>query len=183
MVEKSEAEKAADIIIAKRQRQGDDTTNIHMVPGGQSKDEDIVIECLGMFFNENEITKDAEPTTALNIEKDVLDRSSGFIVGRFGFEIDRRSKLVFEVTLDGVKMDDYGTNLPYMESSGVYDTTLFEYPGSAKANEDGEHNVHVKSGLITGIVENQLGLVDWAKVQAYSEADFTITLLPHKIVD
>jgi len=137
----------------------------------------------GMFFNENQITKDDEPQMLLEIEKDVLDRSSGFIIGRFAFEIEARSKIVFEVTLDGVKIDDFGTNLPYMETSGVYDTTLFKYPNSARANKDGVHKVHVKAGLITGIVESQADLIEWKAVEATSESLFFIKLLPHKIVD
>jgi hypothetical protein len=82
-----------------------------------------------------------------------------------------------------VKVDGYGTNLPYIFSSGSYDTTLIKYPNSAKANADGTHLLHVKTGLITGIVESQLGLIVWDTVKAITEADFRITLLPHKILD
>lgn len=139
--------------------------------------------CEGMFFNESSIDEDESPVTELTIEKDVLDRSSGFIVGRFNFDIENRSKIVFEVKVDGRKINDYGTNLPYMESSGKYDTTLFKYPNSAKANRDGKHKVHVKAGLIDGIVESQEGLIEWGSIQAISEVDFVINLLPHKIVD
>ncbi len=137
----------------------------------------------GMFFNENQITKDDEPQILLEIEKDVLDRSSGYIIGRFLFNITSRSKIVFEVTLDGVKIDDFGTNLPYMETSGIYDTTLFKYPNSARANKDGIHRVYIKAGLITGIVESQKDLIEWDAIENTSESLFFIKLLPHKIVD
>jgi hypothetical protein len=137
----------------------------------------------GMFFNENQITKDDEPQILLEIEKDVLDRSSGYIIGRFLFNIASCSKIVFEVTLDGVKIDDFGTNLPYMETSGIYDTTLFKYPNSARANKDGIHRVYVKAGLITGIVESQEDLIEWDAIENTSESLFFIKLLPHKIVD
>jgi hypothetical protein len=137
----------------------------------------------GMFFNENQITKDDEPQILLEIEKDVLDRSSGYIIGRFLFNIASRSKIVFEVTLDGVKIDDFGTNLPYMETSGIYDTTLFKYPNSARANKDGIHRVYVKAGLITGIVESQKDLIEWDAIENTCESLFFIKLLPHKIVD
>lgn len=139
------------------------------------------IECMGMYFNESSIDEDELPATELTIEKDVLDRSSGYIIGRFAFEIESRSKIVFEVTVDGRKVDDYGTNLPYMETSGNYDTTLFKYPNSAKANKNGKHKVHVKYGLIAGVVESQEGLIEWGDIQAIGEADFIINLLPHKI--
>jgi hypothetical protein len=165
-----------------------DTTDIDVEP--IILNDDPYLEIQGMFFNESEITKEEEPMEKLVIEKDVLDRSSGFIVGRFGFAIQNRAKIVFEVTVDGKKVDDFGTNLPYMENGGVYDTTLFKYPGSAKANKDGIHKVHIRAGLITGIVEGNtkgrnegLGLTKWGEVKAIVEKDFVIELLPHKIVD
>ena len=155
-----------------------DTTDIDVVP--IILNDDPYLEIQGMFFNEKQIVKDDEPATELTIEKDVLDRSTGYIIGRFGFAIQNRAKIVFEVTVDGKKVDDFGTNLPYMENGGVYDCPLFKYPNSAKANKKGAHKVHVKAGLITGGVDSQLGLVTWGKVKAITEADFVINLLPHK---
>lgn len=172
-----------------RERLGEnDTTDIDVVP--IILNDEPYLEIQGIFFNESEITKDEEPMEKLVIEKDVLDRSSGFIIGRFGFAIQNRAKIVFEVTVDGKKVDDFGTNLPYMENGGVYDTTLFKYPNSAKANKDGAHKVHIRAGLITGIVEGNtkgrnegLGLTKWGEVKAIVEKDFVVELLPHKIVD
>lgn len=178
---KSDAEWAAMIADEQRRRAEDDKTDINVVPidvPGEQK-----LEVLGLYFNESEITKDEEPAQELVIPKDVLDRSSGFILGRFKFEIPARSKIVFEVFVDGIKIDDFGTNLPYMESSGVYDTTLFEWPGSNKANRDGNHRVEIKAGLITGIVEKELGMVVWGKVKAVTHAVFNVKLLKHEIVD
>lgn len=139
------------------------------------------VDCLGMYFNETSIDEDENPSIDLTIKKDELDRSSGNIVGRFQFEIENRTKLVFTVTLDGRKVDDFGTNLPYMEHSGIYDTVLFHYPNSARAMKPGIHRVHVECGLIDGIVESKEGLVDWKPAQAKSVADFIIRLLPNEI--
>lgn len=173
---------AAKIAEEQRMRAENDTTDIHVVP--IELNDEPVLNVLGLFFNEyGGITKDMEPQPYIAIKKDVLDRSSGFIIGRFGFEIQNRAKIVFEVYVDGVKVDDFGTNLPYMESSGVYDTVLFKYPNSVKAMRDGNHTIHVQAGLITGIVEKELGLIEWGKVKAHTAADFTIKLLPHERAD
>jgi len=137
------------------------------------------ITCEGIYFNKSSIASDDEPFTNLVIEKDVLDRSSGNIIARFDFEIESKSKLVFEVFFDGIKLDEYGTNLPYMETSGKYDTVLFRYPNSAKANRAGVHKIHVKCGLISGIVEAS-EITEWKEVEAISEADFYIKLNPNK---
>jgi hypothetical protein len=40
--------------------------------------------------------------------------------------------------------------------------------------------VHVEYGMITGIAESQLGLLNWGKVKGATTADFLIRLLPHK---
>ncbi len=176
-----EAEMAIAEAYRKKLGENDDT-DIDVVP--IILNDDPYLEIQGMFFNEQGgFTEEMEPATELTIEKDVLDRSSKFIIGRFGFIIQNRAKIVYEVSVDGKKVNGFGTNLPYMESSGLYETTLFEYPNSAKANKDGKHKVHVKAGLITGIVEKELGLITWGKVKAITEADFVINLLPHKIVD
>jgi len=177
----AEAAEAARIAEEKRKREEDDKTDINVVPIILNDDPKLEVE--GMFFNESEITKDEEPAIFLEIEKDVLDRSSGFIIGRFKFEIQNRAKIVFEVFVDGVKVDDYGTNLPYMEKSGVYDTTLFQWPNSKKANKDGMHSVQVKAGLIAGIVEKELGMITWGKVKAVTSEVFRVNLLTHQIVD
>jgi len=166
-----------------------DNTDIDVVP--ILLNDEPYLEIQGMFFNEQGgFTEDMVPAEELVIEKDVLDRSSGFIVVRFGYAIQNRGKIVFEVSLDGKKLDKYGTNLPYMSNGGVYETTLFEYPGEAKFNKDGKHKVHVKAGVITGIVEGNtkgknegLGLKTWGQVKNIVEKDFVIELKPHKIVD
>jgi hypothetical protein len=169
------AEIAARIAATTAAEKEDDTTNITMVPVLTSSD--VSVQCMGMFFNmQGGFRAEDVPATALTITKDVLDRSSGFIVGRFKADIKDRSKIVFGVTVDGVLVDGFGTNLPYVFTSGTYDTTLFKYPNTAAASTPGPHQVHVKVGLITGIVEKQLGLVVWDSVKGISEADFTITL-------
>ena len=178
---KTQAERDAKLADAKRKRDENDNTNINVVP--IILDDNPVLEVQGMFFNKNQIAKEDEPQKELVIKKDVLDRSTGYIMGRFKFAIQNRAKIVFEVSLDGRVIEGYGTNLAYQESSGVYDTILFKYPNWAKANTDGPHKVHVKAGVITGIAEAQLGLVTWGKVKAITEADFTIKLLPHEITD
>jgi len=163
-----------------------DDTDIDVVP--IILNDEPYLEIQGMFFDEHQIPKDAEPSEVLVIEKDVLDRSSQFIIGRFGFAVQNRGKIVFEVFVDGKRVDGFGTNLPYVENGGVYDTTLFKYPNWVRANRDGIHKIHVKAGIITGIVEGNtngknegLGLVKWGEVKAIVEKDFIIELKPHKL--
>lgn len=187
MVCKSQAEIEAEKIIAKQKAKEaayaaaqaeNDNTDIRVAPIEVEGEPKVEIE--GLFFNEGQITKEDEPAVYLEVEKDVLDRSTGNFIGRFKFEIPARSKLVYQVFVDGEKVDGYGTNLPYMESSGVYDTILFRYPNSAKANKDGKHEVYVKAGVITAITESQIGLIDWGKVRGVTSETFVINLLPHK---
>ena len=163
----------------KRKRAEDDKTKINVVP--IEVQGDVALKVLGMYFNRIEIREEDEPSEFLTIEKDILDRSSGYILARFAFEIPARSKIVYEVFVDGVKVDDYGTNLPYLEKSGIFDTILFKYPNTAKANRDGTHVIFVRAGLIVGIVEKELGMVVWGKVKGYTEAEFKIKLNPHQI--
>lgn len=137
------------------------------------------IECEGIYFNEMSIESDKEPSQELTIEKYDLDRSSGQIIARFNYEIDSRSKLVFKVELDGVKVDDYGTNLPVVDESGNYDTTLFKWFNSAKANKLGKHKIKVTCGLIPNLVTESTDIV-WKEVQAISEANFIVTLVKNK---
>ena len=161
----------------------DDKTNIRVVPISVTDDGSTVL-LEGMFFDQwAGYTEEDEPAEELTIEKDRLDRSSGFIIGRFSYIIDARAKIVFRVSVDGKVLNDYGTGLPYGIGEGEYDTTLFKYPNSARANKDGLHKVHVEYALITGIAESALGLIEWGKMTAKGTADFTITLLPHKIRD
>jgi hypothetical protein len=159
----------------------DDKTNIHVVPISVTNDQSTV-ELEGMFFNQQAgFTEEDQPKQAITIEKDVLDRSSGYIIGRFRYKLDARAKVLYRVSVDGKVIDDYGSGLPYGSGAGTMDPTLFKYPNSAKANKDGTHQVHVDYALITGITESQLGLVEWGKFTAKGSADFEITLLPHKI--
>jgi hypothetical protein len=164
----------------------DDKTVIRVVPISVTNDDSTVL-LEGMFFDDwAGWTEEDEPEQALTIEKDVLDRSSGYIIGRFSFDIAARAKIVFRASLDGKVIDDYGTGLPYGIGEGEYDTTLFNYndvPNTAKANKDGPHKVHVEYALITGITESQLGLLEWGELKSKGTADFVITLLPHKITD
>lgn len=157
-----------------------DTTNITVVPIEVTGDTSQV-SLSGIFFNQNEIREEDEPAQALSISKDTLDRSSGYIVGRFKYKVDTRAKIIWQVAIDGRQIDGYGTGTPYGSIEGIYDTTLFRYPGTARANKDGPHKVHVEYGLITGIAENALGLLDWGKVKSIGSSDFTITLLPHTV--
>jgi hypothetical protein len=137
------------------------------------------VNTIGIFFNESSIESDKEPNTELTIEKYDLDRSSGFIIARFNYEVETRSKLVFTVTMDGKKVDDYGTNLPAIEGDGDYDTTLFKFPNSAWANKLGKHVIKVKAGLIDGLVEISEA-TKWKPAQAISEATFVINLVRNK---
>lgn len=136
------------------------------------------VTCEGMYFNkrDGDYTND-DPETEMVIDKAVLDRSTGMFLGRFDFEIEQRTKLVFTVEFDGVKVDKYGTNLPYQETSGKYTTILFKYPNSAKANKKGDHKVRVKYGLISGIIESKEDLVNWKDAEAVGEATFVIKLI------
>jgi len=175
----ADAAEAARIADEQRKRAEDDTTDLTMVPIITSGD--VKIECLGMFFNQSQITSEDEPAKEMTIEKDVLDRTPQFFIGRFKAEIKDRSKIVYEVFMDGRKIDGYGTNLPYIFTSGSYDTTLFRWPGSARANKPGQHIISGKVGLITGIVESQLGLLEWDKIKAVTEFRFAVNLLPNKL--
>lgn len=159
----------------------DDKTNIRVVPISVTNDSSSVL-LEGMFFDQwAGWTEEDEPAEELTIEKDRLDRSSGYIIGRFSYAIDARAKIVWQASLDGKVIDGYGTGLPYGIGEGEHDTVLFKYPGSAKANKDGVHKVHVDYALITGIAESQLGLLEWGELKAKGSADFEITLLPHKL--
>jgi hypothetical protein len=156
-----------------------DTTDIRVAPISVPNDMSAV-ELTGMYFNKPEIRLEDEPAQELVIEKDTLDRSSGHIIGRFEFKADARAKIVAKVFLDGKMIQEFGTNLPYETTTGTYDTVLFKYPNSARANTPGRHKVHVEYGMITGIAESQLGLLNWGKVKGATTADFLIRLLPHK---
>ena len=161
----------------------DDKTKIRVVPISVTNDDSTVL-LEGMFFDDwAGWTEEDEPQEKLTIPKDVLDRSSGYIIGRFSYDIAARAKIVFRVTLDGKVLNAYGTGLPYGIGEGEHDTTLFKYPGSAKANKDGVHKLHVDYALITGIAESALGLLEWGELKAKGSADFEIELLPHKIQD
>jgi hypothetical protein len=156
-----------------------DTTVISIAPISVPNDQSTV-ELTGLYFNKNEIRLEDEPAQELVIEKDILDRSSGMIIGRFEFKADARAKIVYKVYLDGKLIQEAGTNLPYESTTGTYDTVLMKYPNSARANTPGRHKVHVEYGMITGIAESQLGLLNWGKVKGATTADFLIRLLPHK---
>lgn len=167
---------------------GDDTTQIRVapvsVPGDQSD-----VRLVGLFFNQNQIREEDEPESGLTIEKDVLDRSTGEIFGRFRFDnLGARGKIIFRVFLDGKEIKIGGANLPYGKFKGYYDTNLFRYPNTANSNTDGIHRLKVVSGVITGGVDGNtkgrnegLGLLDFGQIRSVKEADFTIKLLPHKI--
>ena len=181
---KAEAEAAlraledAQIAEDKQKRAEDDLTNVNVVPI-EVTDDDSTVDLEGMFFNQQGgFREEDEPKGVLEIRKDVLDRSSGYIIGRFQYEIAARAKIVYRVSVDGKMVDDYGTGLPYGSGIGYYDTVLFKYPNSARANKLGSHAVQVEYGLITGIAESALGLLDWGKVRAKGEANFIIKLLP-----
>lgn len=178
----AEAAEAAKIAAEQQKRAEDDTTSISMVPISIPNDQSTV-KLTGLFFNRWEIREEDEPESGLTIPKDILDRSSGYIFGRFEYKVDARAKLVFRVTLDGKVIAEQGTGLPYGVFSGRYDTVLFRYPGTVRANKDGNHLLNVKYGLITGIAESALGLLEWGQVRTVNEADFTIKLLPHQIQD
>ena len=156
-----------------------DTTDIRVAPISVPNDMSAV-ELTGMYFNKPEIRLEDEPAQELVIEKDTLDRSSGHIIGRFEFKADARAKIVAKVFLDGKMIQEFGTNLPYESTTGIYDTVLFKYPNSARANIPGRHKVHVEYGMIVGIAESQLGLLNWGTIKGATTADFLIRLLPHK---
>lgn len=163
----------------KRRRLEDDGTVVNFIPvdvPGETK-----IELTGLFFNKIEIRAEDEPAQELVIEKDVLDRSTGMIFGRFEYKVPARAKIVFTTYIDGKRVVEQGSNLPYGATEGYYDIPIFRYPNTAAANKDGKHKVHVEYGLITGITESQLGLLQWGNVKAATSADFLIRLLPHKI--
>jgi len=162
-----------------RRRAEDDKTDIRMVPILLPNDQSTV-ELTGLYFNKNEIREEDEPSQELVIEKDVLDRSSGMILGRFEFRADNRAKIVYKAYLDGKLIQEAGTNLPDETTTGYYDTVLFKYPNSARANRPGRHKVHVEYGMIVGIVESQIGLLDWGEIKGSTTADFQIRLLPRK---
>ncbi|MFA5348511.1 MAG: hypothetical protein WC294_11115 [Methanoregula sp.] len=178
------AAEAARIALEKARRAEDDNTDVNVAPIGVTNDTSTVI-LEGLFFNmQGGFREEDIPANNLTIKKDVLDRSSGFFEGRFQYDIDARAKVVFEVYMDGVPVDKdnnfkFGTGLPYNSGIGYMDPTLFKYPNTAKAGKAGAHKVHVYYGLITGIAESALGLLDWGKVHAQGDAVFTINLLPN----
>ena len=156
-----------------------DTTDIQVAPISVPNDMSTV-ELTGLYFNRPEIRLEDEPAQELVIEKDILDRSSGMILGRFEFKADARAKIAAKVFLDGKLVQEFGTNLPYETTTGTYDTVLMKYPNSARANTPGRHKIHVEYGMITGIAESQLGLLNWGTIKGATTADFLIRLLPHK---
>lgn len=158
----------------------DDTTNIKVVPI-EVTDDHSTVELEGLFFDTwAGYTEDDEPETEMTIEKDKLDRSTRYFIGRFFYDVAARAKIVYSVYLDGRKIDDYGTGLPYASGTGTMDPTLFRWPNSAKANKPGPHKVRVEYALITGIAESALGLLDWGTLKSKKTAEFTVTLLPNK---
>jgi hypothetical protein len=145
--------------------------------------DDSTVELEGLFFNMIDgFREEDEPEQAIEIEKDVLDRSSGYIVGRFRYKVAARAKIVFKVSFDGKVLGNFGSGVPYCSGEGTIDPTLFKYPNSAKANKPGVHKVKVEYGLITGISSSHVDLTTWGDVKAKGVADFTICLLPSKIV-
>jgi len=175
------AAEAARIAEEKRKMAENDGTVISIVPISVPNDQSTV-ELTGLFFNKQDGFRVEDiPAQELVIESDVLDRSSGMIIGRFEYKADARAKIVYRVFLDGKLIQEAGTNLPYESTTGIYDTVLFKYPNSARANIPGRHKVHVEYGMIVGITESQLGLLNWGTIKGATTADFLIRLLPHKI--
>jgi hypothetical protein len=156
-----------------------DTTVISIAPISIPNDQSTV-ELTGLYFNKPEIRLEDEPAQELVIEKDTLDRSSGMIIGRFEYKADARAKIVAKVFLDGKMIQEFGTNLPYESTTGIYDCVLLKYPNSARANIPGRHKVHIEYGMVVGIAESQLGLLNWGTIKGATTADFLIRLLPHK---
>lgn len=135
------------------------------------------IETNGIAFNQTDLGSETEFTEELTIEKYDLDRSSGYIIAQFDYAVEELSKLVFTVTLDGKKVDDYGTNLPEVCGEGKYVTTLFKWPNSAAANKIKKHKIVVKAGIVTGFTEAS---TKWNPAEALSEATFYVTLVRNK---
>ena len=156
-----------------------DTTVISIAPISIPNDQSTV-ELTGLYFNKPEIRLEDEPAQELVIEKDTLDRSSGMIIGRFEYKADARAKIVAKVFLDGKMIQEFGTNLPYESTTGIYDCVLLKYPNSARANIPGRHKVHIEYGMVVGIAESQLGLLNWGGIKGATTADFLIRLLPKK---
>ena len=174
------AAEAARIAEEKRKMAENDGTVISIVPISVPNDQSTV-ELTGLFFNKQDGFRVEDiPAQELVIESDVLDRSSGMIIGRFEYKADARAKIVYRVFLDGKLIQEAGTNLPYESTTGIYDTVLFKYPNSARANIPGRHKVHVEYGMIVGITESQLGLLNWGTIKGATTADFLIRLLPKK---
>jgi len=174
------AAEAARIAEEKRKMAENDGTVISIVPISVPNDQSAV-ELTGLFYNKQDGFRVEDiPAQELVIESDVLDRSSGMIIGRFEYKADARAKIVYKVYLDGKLIQEAGTNLPYESTTGIYDTVLFKYPNSARANIPGRHKVHVEYGMIVGIAESQLGLLNWGTIKGATSADFLIRLLPHK---
>jgi hypothetical protein len=135
------------------------------------------IKTTGITFNQTDLGSETEFTEELTIEKYDLDRSSGFIIAQFDYSVEELSKLVFSVTLDGKKVDDYGTNLPEVNGDGKYVTTLFKWPNSAAANKIKKHKIVVKTGLVKGFTEAS---IEWNPAEALSESTFYVTLVRNK---
>jgi hypothetical protein len=137
-------------------------------------------EIQGLFFNETGVNTpsiSSTPSTELTIEKDVLDRSSKFILGRFTYQIDDPYQLVWQVTIDGKQVVQDATNLP--TGSGTIDTTLFKWPNSAWANQPIKHTINVNIGLRKGFWQSVYNL-SLPAVTWMTPAMFPITLLPSR---
>lgn len=130
---------------------------------------------LGMFFNQNQVASDDEPSTDLVIKKDTMNRSSGEILGRFSYKFENKAKLVWEVTIDGIKLGTFNNTLPTLPLEGNIDTTLFRWPGTAKANKLGKHIVNVKTGMIDKFMENSKMIIE-DTVDLVDDVTFTVTL-------
>lgn len=129
----------------------------------------------GILFNEVGLGSESIPVTEMTIDKYDLDRSSGFIIGRFDFATDAKTKLVFEVEMDGVKIFKGGSNLSFDKQTGKFDIPLFKYPNSAKANKVGKHKIKITYGVITNIAESSTE-TEWDDVEDLQEADVVIIL-------
>lgn len=163
----------------RRMREEDDNTDIRIAPI-EVTDDQSTVKLIGLYFNRKEIRDEDEPESGLTIEREVLDRSSRYVFGRFEYDTSARAELVYRVYLDGKFVAEQRTNLPYGTFKGNYDTVLFKYPNGARWNKTGNHLLHVEYWLYTGITESQLGLLDTGTPRSVDEADFYIKLLPYK---
>jgi len=144
-------------------------------------DETQSVDVLGLFFGAYNTAPGAEQAkTNLVIKKEALDRSSGFIVGRFAWINTGGYTATVDaiIKVDGVVVPKYGgSRISTQGTKGEVDTVLFKWPNSALSSKLGHHTVEVIPGIRHGVMggSHTFG-IGFPSTQWFPTKRFTVTL-------